>query len=87
MMGEIEKMINDMIKMLRASGISVPDAAAQEVEVLIRAQYGGERIYVASLPKQQRAVQLAKLEKMTQINMAIRTGIPIRTIRRIRNGK
>ena len=80
-------MINDMIRAIRAAGISLPENIAADVEVQIRAQYGGERIYIASLPKQQRAVQLAKLENMTQQQMSISSGIPVRTIRRIRNGR
>ena len=84
---EMKKMIHDMIRALREAGIDVPDEAARSVEVKIRMQYGGERIYVASLPKQARAVQLAKLERRTQVQMAAATGLSVRQIRRIRNGR
>ena len=84
---EMKKMIHDMIRALREAGIDVPDEAARSVEVRIRMQYGGERIYVASLPKQARAVQLAKLERRTQVQMAAATGLSVRQIRRIRNGR
>ena len=80
-------MIDDLIKAFRDAGIQVPQDVAKDVEVRMRRQYGGERVYVASLPKQRRQVQLAKLEKMTQINMSVATGIPVRTIRRLRNGR
>lgn len=80
-------MIDDLIKAFRDAGIQVPQDIAKDVEVRMRRQYGGERVYVASLPKQRRQVQLAKLEKMTQINMSVATGIPVRTIRRLRNGR
>jgi len=83
----MKKMIHDMIRALREAGIDVPDEAARSVEVRIRMQYGGERIYVASLPKQARAVQLAKLERRTQVQMAAATGLSVRQIRRIRNGR
>lgn len=84
---ELKAMIHDLIRALRESGIDVPTDTARQVEVKIRMQYGGERVYVASLPKQARAVQLAKLEKRTQVQMALVTGLSVRQVRRIRNGK
>lgn len=80
-------MIDDLIKLFRAEGIDVPAEVGREVEVKIRQQYGGERVYVASLPKQRRQVQLAKLEKMTLRKMSVATGIPVRTIKRLKNGR
>ena len=80
-------MIDDLIKAFRDAGLDVPQNIAKDAELQIRRQYGGERVYVASLPKQRRQAQLAKLEKMTQINMSVATGIPVRTIRRLRNGR
>jgi len=80
-------MINDLIAAIREAGISVPEGVAQTVEAKIRKTYGGERVYIASLPKQQRAVQLAKLEKCTQVQMALATGLTVRQVRRIRRGK
>ena len=84
---ELKAMIHDLIRALRESGIEVPTDAARQVEVKLRMQYGGERVYISSLPKQARAVQLAKLEKCTQLQMANITGLSVRQIRRIRNGK
>ena len=80
-------MIHDMIRALRDAGIDVPDAAATDVKLKLQSLYGGERVYVPSLPKARRAVQLAKLEKRTQVEMALATGLSVRQVRRIRNGK
>ena len=80
-------MIDDLIKAFRDAGLDVPQNVAKDVEVKIRQQYGGERVYVASLPKQRRQVQLAKLEKMTQINMAKATGLTVRGVRKILRGR
>ena len=80
-------MIDDMIRALRAAGIEVPDSAARTVEIHLRNQYGGERIYIASLPKQRRAVQLARLAQRTQVEMALATGLTVRQVRRIQRGK
>lgn len=86
-MTEVMQMINDLISEIRAAGINVPDNIALTVETKIRHVYGGERIYIASLPKQNRAVQLAKLAKHTQIEMAHATGLTVRQVRRIQRGK
>jgi hypothetical protein len=81
------KMIHDMIRALRDAGVEVPDGVATNVKVKLQSLYGGERVYVPSLPKASRAVQLAKLEKRTQVEMALATGLSVRQVRRIRNGK
>lgn len=80
-------MIHDMIRALRDAGVEVPDGVATNVKVKLQSLYGGERVYVPSLPKASRAVQLAKLEKRTQVEMALATGLSVRQVRRIRNGK
>jgi hypothetical protein len=82
-------MIRDMLESLEkalAQGMT-RDEARQAAEVAVRQKYAGERVYVAALPKQARAVQLARLEKRTQVQMALSTGLSVRQIRRIRNGK
>lgn len=86
-MTEMMKMIHDMIRALRDAGVEVPDGVATNVKVKLQSLYGGERVYVPSLPKASRAVQLAKLEKRTQVEMALATGLSVRQVRRIRNGK
>lgn len=80
-------MIHDMIRAMREAGVEVPDGVATNVKVKLQSLYGGERVYVPSLPKASRAVQLAKLEKRTQVEMALATGLSVRQVRRIRNGK
>jgi hypothetical protein len=80
-------MIDDLIRLMREAGIAVPISVAETIEVRLRQTYGGERIYVASLPKQRRAVHLAKLTKMKLIDMSLATGIPVRSIKRIKNGR
>ncbi|HAF43423.1 MAG TPA: hypothetical protein DCK83_00375 [Gallionellaceae bacterium] len=86
-MTEVVEMINDLIRAMREAGVAVPDGVAMEVETKMRQAYGGERLYIARLPKQNRAVQLAKLERHTQVEMALATGLTVRQVRRIRNGK
>lgn len=80
-------MIHDMIRALRDAGVDVPDGVATNVKVKLQSLYGGERVYVPSLPKARRAVQLAKLEKRTQVEMALATGLSVRQVRRIQRGK
>ena len=80
-------MIDDLIQLMRDAGIAVPDGVAQTIEVRLRQTYGGERVYVASLPKQRRAVQLAKLAKHTQVEMALATGLTVRGVRKILRGR
>jgi len=80
-------MIDDLIRAFRDAGLDVPQNIAKDAEVQIRRQYGGERVYVASLPKQRRQVQLAKLEKMSQIGMAKATGLNVRHVRLLLKGK
>jgi hypothetical protein len=80
-------MIEEILRLLREQGIAVPATARQTVEVQFRQLHAGERVYVAALPKQQRAVQLAKLTKHTQTQMALATGITVRQVRRIQRGK
>lgn len=86
-MTEMMKMIHDMIRALRDAGVDVPDGVATNVKVKLQSLYGGERVYVPSLPKARRAVQLAKLEKRTQVEMALATGLSVRQVRRIKNGR
>jgi hypothetical protein len=80
-------MIDEILRMLRAQGVDIPVTAKQTVEVQFRQLHAGERIYICGYPKQQRAVQLAKLTKHTQIQMANATGLTVRGVRRILRGK
>jgi hypothetical protein len=80
-------MINDLIRAMREAGVNVPNDVALTVETRMRQTYGGERLYIARLPKQNRAVQLAKLERHTQVEMALATGLTVRGVRKILRGK
>ena len=80
-------MFDELIKFLRAAGADVPPAVAQQAEAQMYQTFGGERIYIPHRPVQQRAVQLANLERMKLREMAVVTGMSVRTIKRIRNGK
>lgn len=85
--GGVHTMIDDLIKAFRAAGIEVPDTVARDVEVQVRRDWGGERVYIPSLPKQRRAVQLAKLNLRTQREMAVATGLSVRGVRKILRGR
>ncbi len=75
----LDDMIRDMIAALREAGVPVDDSIATKVEIKLRRQYGGERVYVQSLPKQLRAAQLAEAHK--------RLGTAAITLKRLRNGR
>ncbi len=83
-MGEL---IAEMFRALGAAGVEVTDTTRKDVELRLRQEFGGERVYVPSLPKQGRAVQLARLERHTQVEMATRTGLTVRQVRRHLRGK
>lgn len=86
-------MINDLLKALREAGIEVEAGVAKRIEIKMRSQYGGERIYIQSLPKQLRAAQVSSAtsamgtaaRRLADLSRA--TGIPTRTIKRLRNGR
>jgi len=84
-MTEIIKFIRDEIERGLAAGRQIHDAAT-DAEVAVRRTFAGERIYIAGYPKQQRAVQIAKLNLKTTRELAAASGIPVRTVRRLRSG-
>lgn len=63
------------------------EEARRNVVLEISAEYAGERVYIPGLPKAQRARQLAKLNKQTTREMAVASGLPLRTVQRLVNGK
>jgi len=63
------------------------DVAGTEVEIAVRATFAGERPYIAAYPKQRRAVQIAKLNLKTTRELSVATGIPVRTVSRLRSGR
>ena len=83
-------MINELVKRI-AAGLSngdTPQQAALDAELQVRAEYGGERIYIPSLPKQRRSVQLKSLTQCrTQIQKASALGITVRGVRKILRGR
>lgn len=63
------------------------DEAVRQADVAIRAEYAGERVYIAGLPKQNRAVQIARLEMRSTREIAVATGLTIRRVQQLkRNG-
>ena len=86
---EIDTMLKEMCDELArclAQGMTTEEARLS-AESLIRRTYAGERIYVAGQPKRQRAIQLAKLELRTTREMAVASGMNVRTVRRIVTGR
>lgn len=63
------------------------EQAAQTAWLEASAEFGGERVYVASLPKAQRARQIAKLQRQSSREIAVASGLPLRTVQRLRSGK
>lgn len=65
-----------------------PDQRRRAVEVMA-ADLGGERHYLPHLPKlhRQRIIATFGSTSMTVAQIAGETGIPVRTIKRLRNGK
>lgn len=63
------------------------EAAERSAVAATHCTFPGERLYVAALPKQQHAVQLAKLNLRTTREMAEATGLSVRQVRRILRGR
>lgn len=83
-------MINELVKMISEalSHGNTAQESALEAQLHVRQKYGGERIYIASLPKQRRSVQLQRLTKCrTQIQKANALGITVRAVRKIERGR
>lgn len=86
-------MIQDLLMALREAGVSVDDSIATQVEVAVRAKYGGERVYIQSLPKLRRAVAITAAQMALGTGSAsakaisAATGIPVRTVKWLKNGR
>lgn len=85
-MTEIIKFIRDQFERELAGGRSMAEAGTN-VEIAVRTTFAGERPYIAGYPKQARAVQLAKLQHLKTVDMALATGITVRRVRQIMRGK
>lgn len=83
-------MIRDLMKILeREIGHPLPDATHHKVEAELCQQYGGERLYVPKLPKLVHQVRLTHISTSTAATHedAVRLGLSVRQVRRIRRGK
>ncbi len=86
--------VKDLFKLLASEGIQVPAGTDARVETTLRQLYGGERVYVRSLPKLDKQVRIeaARASFGTATTASLRdlqrvTGMPLRTIKRIKNGR
>lgn len=84
----VEEMVRDMAAaFFRVTGVAPTPEQQQAVEMEVRQQFAGERVYVAGQPKRQRAVQLARLNLTRTRDMAEATGISERRVRQLMRGK
>ena len=83
------EILNACLRALEAAAAQglTGDAARRAAEIDVRGQFGGERLYVPSLPKQRRAVQLARLELRSSRALAAASGMPLRTVQRLKSGR
>lgn len=85
--------IDAILASLRDQGIELPPDVRRRTWLDARRQFGGERVYLKSLPKAQRAGTLAAAQRqlgtaaVTMKRLAQATGIPIRTVKRLANGR
>jgi len=85
-MTEIIRFIRDQFERELGGGRSLAEAGTN-VEIAVRTTFAGERPYIAGYPKQARAVQLAKLQHMKTVDMALATGTSVRHVRRVLRGR
>lgn len=64
-----------------------PDQAEQIAFLTVSAEFAGERVYIAGLPKAQRLREIGKLKVQATREINEATGIPERTIRRLMSGR
>lgn len=85
--------IDAIFASLRDQGVAIPQEAKVAAEVRVRREFKGERVYVASRTKQARSHQIAQAGlalgtgAVTLKRLAQASGIPIRTVKRLRNGR
>lgn len=83
-------MINDLMQFIRdEAGIELAPEVSRRVLARASQAYGGERVYVAKLPKldRQERIQAAKAAKREVREVAKVAGISERHARRILHGK
>lgn len=80
-------MFDDMFRIFREVGVEISKDKATAFQDRFVAEFRHETIYVTDRRPQERARQLAKLGQIETRKIAAATGLSVRTIRRIRNGK
>jgi hypothetical protein len=84
-------MIHEIVAMLRRSGVDLPDQVVREVSAEFHHLHGGERTYIPKLPKLAGQMRLQALgtatATMTQVQISQATGLQVRQIRRLTNGR
>ena len=84
-------MIHEIIAMLRRHGADLPDHLVRQVSAEFHHLHGGERPYIPKLPKLSGQMRINALgtatTTMTQRDISMATGIPVRTIRRLKTGR
>ena len=84
-MTELFDFYRERLQNMLAAGTPVA-VAAEQAQLDTETQFRGERVYVTPNPRL-RARQIARLGQMKLRDMAVATGMPVRTIARIRNGR
>ena len=85
-MSELFDFYRSRLESMLSQGTSVGDATLQ-AQIDTELQFRGERVYIAGPSRQVRARQVAKLGQMKIRDMAVATGLSVRTIKVIRNGR
>lgn len=85
-MTEIIQFIREQFERELAAGRSLMEAGTT-VEIAVRQNFAGERPYIAAWPKQRRAVQIARLNLQTSRELSVASGLPLRTVQRLRSGR
>lgn len=84
-------MIYEIVSMLRKHGADLPDPLVRQVSAEFHHLHGGERAYIPKLPKLTGQMRISALgtatTTMTQRDISAATGIPVRTIRRLKTGR
>lgn len=99
-MSKVDTMIEKFFEAAIRAGIKMDVAQRKRIELEFRSEFGGSRVYhagelhyVQKFPKQRRAAELAETQKrlgtaaVTLKRIAQATGIPIRSVKRLRNGR
>lgn len=86
-MTEVRDVIDFILGELRRQGVVVADAVGTAAMAAVHEAYGGERVYVAKLPKLQTSVRIAQAQgegARTNVEIVKATGISLRQVERLR---